>query len=208
MLTSPFPLSGTHQIQTVLLFWNLLHQTLPKTGVLGAAAERLLRSSQWSAPGGSAHAPSLGSQSVSRSAVSDSWRPHGLQPTRLLCPRESPGKNPGLGCHFLLQEPSLPRDAAQVSCTTVDSLPSEPLRQLASCPMSALTLPEAPLHPGVCLPCSPHSVPTLHTSCEALLRGRAPRCTAITPQVSSSERPRAPGSMHAAALGPRLEHRC
>ena len=33
----------------------------------------------------------------------DSWRPHGLQPTRPLCPWDSPGKNTGVGCHFLLQ---------------------------------------------------------------------------------------------------------
>ena len=37
------------------------------------------------------------------SVVSDSVRPHGLQPTRLLCPWSSPGKNTGLGCHYLLQ---------------------------------------------------------------------------------------------------------
>ena len=30
-------------------------------------------------------------------------RPHGLQLTRLLCPWEFPGKNTGMGCHFLLQ---------------------------------------------------------------------------------------------------------
>ena len=29
-------------------------------------------------------------------------RPHGQQPTRLLCPQDSPGKNIGVGCHFLL----------------------------------------------------------------------------------------------------------
>ena len=28
----------------------------------------------------------------------------GLQPTKLLHPRDSPGKNTGVGCHFLLQE--------------------------------------------------------------------------------------------------------
>ena len=39
----------------------------------------------------------------SRSVVSDSSRPHGLQPTRLLCTWDSPGKNTGVGCHFLLQ---------------------------------------------------------------------------------------------------------
>ena len=37
------------------------------------------------------------------SVVSDSLRPHGLQPTRLLCPWDSPGKNTGVGCHFILQ---------------------------------------------------------------------------------------------------------
>ena len=34
--------------------------------------------------------------------VSDSLGPHGLQPTRLLCPWNSPGKNTGVGSHFLL----------------------------------------------------------------------------------------------------------
>ena len=29
--------------------------------------------------------------------------PHGLQPTRFLRPWDSPGKNTGVGCHFLLQ---------------------------------------------------------------------------------------------------------
>ena len=35
--------------------------------------------------------------------VSDSLRPHELQPARLLCPWDSPGKNTGVGCHALLQ---------------------------------------------------------------------------------------------------------
>ena len=35
--------------------------------------------------------------------MSDSVRPHGWQPTRLPCPWDSPGKNTGVGCHFLLQ---------------------------------------------------------------------------------------------------------
>ena len=33
----------------------------------------------------------------------DSLRPHGRQPTRLLCPWDFPGKDTGVGCHFLLQ---------------------------------------------------------------------------------------------------------
>ena len=41
------------------------------------------------------------------SVVSSSLRPQGLwvprQPTRLLCPWNSPDTNTGMGCHFLLQ---------------------------------------------------------------------------------------------------------
>ena len=40
---------------------------------------------------------------VSHSIVSDSLRPRGLQPARLLCPWDSPSKNTGVGCHSLLQ---------------------------------------------------------------------------------------------------------
>ena len=35
--------------------------------------------------------------------MSDSSWPHGLQPTRCLSPWDSPGKNTGVGCYFLLQ---------------------------------------------------------------------------------------------------------
>ena len=37
------------------------------------------------------------------SVVSDSLWPHGLQPIRILCPWDSPGKNTGVGCRSLLQ---------------------------------------------------------------------------------------------------------
>ena len=37
------------------------------------------------------------------SVVSDSVWPHRRQPTRLPHPWDSPGKNTGVGCHFLLQ---------------------------------------------------------------------------------------------------------
>ena len=37
------------------------------------------------------------------SFVSDPVQPHRWQPTRLPHPWDSPGKNTGVGCHFLLQ---------------------------------------------------------------------------------------------------------
>ena len=40
---------------------------------------------------------------LSHSVVSDSLKPHGLQLTRLLCPWDSPGKNPKMGSRSLLQ---------------------------------------------------------------------------------------------------------
>ena len=38
------------------------------------------------------------------SVVSNSLQPHGLYPTRLLCPWDFPGNSTGVDCHFLLQE--------------------------------------------------------------------------------------------------------
>ena len=36
--------------------------------------------------------------------MSDSYRPHGLQTTRLLCPWDFPGKSTGVGCHCVLHK--------------------------------------------------------------------------------------------------------
>ena len=40
---------------------------------------------------------------LSRAVVSDSLGPHVLQPSRILCPWDSPGKNTGVRCHAVLQ---------------------------------------------------------------------------------------------------------
>jgi len=57
------------------------------------------------------------------SVVSDSVRPHRQQPTRLFCPWDSPGKNTGVGCHFLLQcmKVKSEREVTQ-SCPTLHDL--------------------------------------------------------------------------------------
>ena len=45
----------------------------------------------------------IGCCSYIASVISDSVRPHRQQPTRLPHPWDSPGKNTGVDCHFLLQ---------------------------------------------------------------------------------------------------------
>ena len=42
------------------------------------------------------------SDQITHSVMSDSSRPHGLQPTRLLHPWDFPGNSTGVGCHCLL----------------------------------------------------------------------------------------------------------
>ena len=48
--------------------------------------------------------------------MSNSFRPHGLQPTRLFYPWDFPGQNTGVGCHFLLQAIFLTQGSNHVSC--------------------------------------------------------------------------------------------
>ena len=57
---------------------------------------------------------------VSRSVVSSSLWSHGLQPTRLPHPWDSPGKNTGVSCHFLLQYMKVKSESEIVqSCPTL-----------------------------------------------------------------------------------------
>ena len=55
-------------------------------------------------------------------------RPHRGQPTRLPCPWDSPGKNTGVGCHFLLQcmKAKSESEVAQSCLTLRDPMDSSP----------------------------------------------------------------------------------
>ena len=56
--------------------------------------------------------------------VSDSVRPHRWQPIRLPSPWDPPGKNTGVGCHFLLQCMKVKSESEVTqSCLT----PSDPM---------------------------------------------------------------------------------
>ena len=68
--------------------------------------------------------------------MSDSVWPQRRQPTRLLCPWDSPGKNTGVGCHFLLQYTKVKseREVAQSYPTLSDpmdcSLPGSSIHRI------------------------------------------------------------------------------
>ena len=49
-------------------------------------------------------------------------QPHRRQPNRLLCPWDSPGKNTGVGCHFLLQSMKVKSESEVAqSCLTLSN---------------------------------------------------------------------------------------
>ena len=55
--------------------------------------------------------------------MSDSVQPHRRQPIRLPRPWDSPGKNTGVGCHFLLQCMKVKRESEVAqSCPTLSDL--------------------------------------------------------------------------------------
>ena len=70
---------------------------------------------------------------LSHSVVSDSLRTSGLQPAKLFCPWNSPGKNTGVGCHFLLQghllHPRIETTSSVSPALQADSLPAKPSRK-------------------------------------------------------------------------------
>ena len=58
---------------------------------------------RWAVSYKAVHTLTRKSEKVSPSDVSNSLQLRGLQPTRLLCPWHSPGKNTGVCCHTFLQ---------------------------------------------------------------------------------------------------------
>ena len=66
------------------------------------------------------------------SIMSHFLQPHGLQPARLLCPWDFPGKNTRVGCHFLVQGIFLTQgsDPMHLRHQQADSLPLHHLEAL------------------------------------------------------------------------------
>ena len=99
----------SHSCKFFSLWWELLRSTLlapPKYTIFSATVTML-------------YIPKTYCCCWVASVVSNSVRPHRWQPTRLRHPWDSPGKNTGVGCHFLLQcmKVKSEREVAQ-SCPT------------------------------------------------------------------------------------------
>ena len=82
-----------------VFYWILIYMCYPLSSFFQILGSCSLKSNRWFEP----KLILVLSVSVSCSVMPDSLRPHGLQPTSLLCPWDFPGKNTGMGCHFLLQ---------------------------------------------------------------------------------------------------------
>ena len=72
-------------------------------------------------------------------SLSDSLWSYGLWPSRLLCPWDSPGKNTGVGCHFLLQEIFLTQGSNMCLLCLLNW-------QVDSLPLHHLWSPERPIY--------------------------------------------------------------
>ena len=74
--------------------------------------------------------------------MSDSLWPHGLEPTRLLCPWDSPGKNTGVGYFFLLQysHAAAAAKSLQLCLTLCDPIDGSPLGSTVPGILQARTL--------------------------------------------------------------------
>ena len=90
------------------------------------------------------------------SIVSDCLQPHGLLPTKLLCPWYCPGKHIGVGCHAILRG-SFPTQGLNPHLFGLLHL------QAGSLPLCHLgSHPVLPKTPKLWMPAIPHSILCLH----------------------------------------------
>ena len=116
--------------------------------------------------------------------MSDSVRPHRRQPTRLHHPWDSPGKNTGVGCHFLLQcmKGKSVSEVAQLCPTLSDPMDCSPpgssihgifqarVLEWGAIAFSLFIL--LPLKKGSALPCLGYTDLSLITGLECVREGR------------------------------------
>ena len=105
-------LSHFSRVWLCATLWTAAHQAPPSLG--------FSRHEHWSGLPFPSPMHESEKRKWSLSVVSDSSRPHELQPTRLLRPWDSPGKIAGVGCHCLLQCMKVKRESeVSQSCLTL-----------------------------------------------------------------------------------------
>ena len=95
------------RIQLCVTLWAVAHQAPPSLG--------FSRQEHWSGLPFPSPRHKSEKWKWSRSVVSNSQRPHGLQPTRLLHPWELPGKSTGVGHHGLCPKTALSGSSLSLS---------------------------------------------------------------------------------------------
>ena len=120
-LPFPSPVCEREVTQSCPTFSDPMDCSLPGSSVHGIVQARVL---EWDAI----------AFSIVSSVVSDSVLPQRWQPTRLRHPWDSPGKNTGVGCHFLLQcmkvksEIEVTQSCLTLCDPTDGSLPGPPIQ--------------------------------------------------------------------------------
>ena len=97
-LTSEGAAAAAKSLQSCPTLWDPIDSSPPGSSIPGILQARTL---EWVAISFS----NAWKWKVKRKSLSlsNSSRPHGLQPTRLLCPWDFPGKSTRVGCHCLLR---------------------------------------------------------------------------------------------------------
>ena len=90
--------AAAKSLQSCPALCNPVYSSPPDSSVPGILQARMLEWVENSFSNACMHACMHAKSLQSRPTL----RPYGQQPTRLLCPQDSLGKNTGVGCHFLL----------------------------------------------------------------------------------------------------------
>ena len=125
--------------------------------------------------------------------MSDSVRPHRRQPTRFPCPWDSPGKNTGVGCHYLLQcmKVKSESEVAQLCPTLSDPMDCSPpgssvqgILQARVLEWGAIAFSNIPTYPALIL--STHSPQTtMHIRSLNISQGGFPRLNLSSPALAA-----------------------
>jgi len=129
--------------------------------------------------------------------MSDSVRPHRWQPTRLPHPWDSPSKNTGVGCHFLLQRMKVKSESEVAqSCPTLSdpmdcSLTGSSVHGICQARVlewGAIAFSDGEAYSFISL----HSVHSLSHVCLSMTHGlqhARPPCPSPTPKICSNSCP-------------------